>query len=85
MTTTSTVTPAADAVGQAGTTVSRFQVMPALTSDEYAALRDDIAGRGVVVPVVVDQHGRTLDGHHRRGIADEPRIDALIELAGRSS
>lgn len=54
--------------------------MPALTADEYAALRDDIAARGVVVPVVLDQHGRILDGHHRREIAAELGIDCPTEV-----
>jgi hypothetical protein len=57
-----------------------FQVMPALAADEYGALRDDIAERGVVVPVVVDQHGRTLDGHHRQQIAAELGIDYPTEV-----
>ena len=35
-----------------------FQVMPALSDEEYAALRDDIERHGVMVPIVVDQHGR---------------------------
>jgi hypothetical protein len=30
----------------------------------YAALRDDIKRHGVMA-IVVDQHGRILDGHHR--------------------
>ncbi len=54
--------------------------MPPLSAEEYAALRDDIAERGIVVPVVVDQHGRLLDGHHRRQIADELQIDCPIEV-----
>jgi ParB-like chromosome segregation protein Spo0J len=45
--------------------------MPPLSDEEYAALKADIAERGVLVPVVVDQYGRILDGHHRRRIADE--------------
>jgi ParB-like chromosome segregation protein Spo0J len=42
-----------------------------LTGDEYAALRDDIAARGVLVPITVDQHGVIIDGHHRQQIAEE--------------
>ncbi len=60
--------------------MSAFQVMPPLSAEEYAALRDDIAERGIVVPVVVDQHGRLLDGHHRRRIADELQIDCPVEV-----
>ncbi len=54
--------------------------MPALTAEEYAALRADIAARGVVVPVVVDQHGRLLDGHHRRRIAGDLGIECPAEV-----
>lgn len=46
-----------------------FQVMPELTAEEFGALRADIAERGIVVPVVRDQHGRLVDGHHRERIA----------------
>ncbi|HEY2205135.1 MAG TPA: ParB N-terminal domain-containing protein [Pseudonocardia sp.] len=46
-----------------------YQVMPPLTDEEYAALESDIAERGVLVPVVRDQHGNLLDGHHRVEIA----------------
>ncbi len=60
--------------------MSAFQVMPPLSAEEYAALRDDIAERGIVVPVVVDQHDRLLDGHHRRQIADELQIDCPVEV-----
>ncbi len=60
--------------------MSAFQVMPPLSAEEYAALRDDIAERGIVVPVVVDQHGRLLDGHHRQRIADELQIDCPVEV-----
>ncbi len=56
-----------------------FQVMPDLTPDELAALEADIAERGVVVPVVLDQHGRVLDGHHRRGIADRLGLPCPVE------
>jgi ParB-like chromosome segregation protein Spo0J len=31
-----------------------FQVLPPLSDEEYAALRVDIAQRGVLVPVVVE-------------------------------
>ncbi len=56
-----------------------FQVMPDLAPDELAALEADIAERGVVVPVVLDQHGRVLDGHHRRAIADRLGLPCPVE------
>jgi len=49
--------------------------MPPLSAEEYAALRNDIEHSGILVPVLVDQHGRILDGHHRVKIANELGID----------
>lgn len=47
-----------------------FQPMPPLSNEQYAALRDSIIAEGVTVPIVIDQHGRILDGHNRAEIAD---------------
>lgn len=57
-----------------------FQPMPDLTDEQYAALRADIKANGVIVPVVVDQHGRTLDGHNRQRIAAELGIECPTEV-----
>lgn len=48
-----------------------YQVMPSLSADEYAALKADIAARGVQVPVEYDDRGNILDGHHRVQICGE--------------
>src|SRR2546422_310993 len=50
---------------------SPFQVLAPLRPEEFAALRDDIARRGVMVPVEVDEAGNILDGHHRARIVEE--------------
>ena len=60
--------------------MSRYQVMPALSDDEFQALKADIAERGVLVPVMRDQHGHIIDGHHRQQIADELGIDCPVEV-----
>jgi ParB/Sulfiredoxin domain len=52
-----------------------YQVMPPLSPEERAALRDDIAEHGVLVPVLVDQHGKPIDGHNRVDIAKELGIE----------
>lgn len=57
-----------------------FQVMPNLTVEEYDALRADITDRGVLVPIVRDEHGRIVDGHHRATIAAELGIDCQVEI-----
>jgi transposase len=57
-----------------------YQVMPYLTSDEYETLKEDIAERGVMIPIEFDENGNVLDGHHRLkacvelGITDFPKI-----------
>lgn len=50
---------------------ARFQLLPPLTEDERATLRDDIAEHGVQQPIVVDENGTVIDGHHRLAIAEE--------------
>ena len=57
-----------------------YQVMPSLNADEYKELKEDIAQRGVMVPIEFDEHGNILDGHHRLqicvelGIRDYPKV-----------
>ena len=58
----------------------KYQVMPSMPPEQFAALKADIAERGVLVPIDVDEDGHILDGHHRYractelGIADFPTI-----------
>lgn len=54
---------------------STFQPMPPLPEDQLAALVVDIDAHGILVPIVVDQHGRILDGHNRAAIAAELGIE----------
>ncbi|MGV0434216.1 hypothetical protein ACUY3H_04535 [Corynebacterium ureicelerivorans] len=58
----------------------KFQVMPELSTDEYAELKADIARNGVVVPVLVDEDGNIIDGHNRVQIASELRIPYPVEM-----
>lgn len=48
-----------------------YQTMPPLSPDEYAELRDSILKHGITVPVIVDEQGNVIDGHHRVTIARE--------------
>jgi ParB-like chromosome segregation protein Spo0J len=56
-----------------------FQIMPDLSPEDYAALRADIAKRGVQVPIEYDEAGNIIDGYNREricielGIKDWPR------------
>lgn len=57
--------------------------LPALSDDEYNALERDIAVRGVIVPVVVDDADNIIDGHHRVMIAAELGLSDLpVEVRG---
>jgi len=49
--------------------------MPDLDPKTLEELRESIRDNGVVVPVVVDEFGNVLDGHHRKAIAGELGID----------
>jgi ParB-like chromosome segregation protein Spo0J len=44
---------------------ARYQLMPDMSPAEFEALKADIAQRGVVVPIDIDETGEILDGHHR--------------------
>ena len=43
----------------------KYQLMPDMGPAEFEALRADIAERGVVVPIDIDEAGEIIDGHHR--------------------
>jgi hypothetical protein len=66
--------------GRQGIKAAGYQVMPEMPPEQFQALKDDIAERGVLVPIDVDEHGNILDGHHRHracselGITDVPTI-----------
>jgi ParB-like chromosome segregation protein Spo0J len=49
----------------------KYQLLDPLTEQQYADLREDIAERGVLQPVIVDEFGEVIDGHHRKQIAEE--------------
>ena len=60
-----------------------YQTMPPMPPEQFAALKADIAERGVLTPIDVDEHGTILDGHHRHracselGITDVPTVVRL--------
>lgn len=61
------------------TETADYQVMPPLTTEEYAALEAEILARGILVPILVDQHGNILDGHHRHDITTKHGLDCPRE------
>jgi DNA-binding CsgD family transcriptional regulator len=61
-------------------TAATYQLFDALPSHIEDALRESIRRFGVLVPVVRDQDGNTIDGHHRSRIADEEGIDYRVDV-----
>ena len=61
-----------------------FQLMPELPSWEFDALKESIRLHGVLVPIVKDEHGTIIDGHHRcrACVALKIRNIPTITLAG---
>ncbi len=66
------------------TSATPFQLMPELPKWEYEALKESIRHHGVIVPVVKDEHGTLIDGHHRDRACRELKIKDIptITLAG---
>jgi ParB-like chromosome segregation protein Spo0J len=54
-----------------------FQVMPPLSVEEYQALKESIAERGLDVPILVGPDETIVDGHHRQRVMEE------LEAEGR--
>ena len=52
-----------------------FQLLPPLTVEQRDLLRQSIRENGVLEPVVFDEDGEILDGHHRVEIAEELGIE----------
>jgi len=52
-----------------------YQLLDPLPDEVYEALKTDIAESGMVYPVVLDEAGAVLDGHHRKRIAEELGIE----------
>jgi ParB/Sulfiredoxin domain len=53
-------------------------LLPALTDEEYRALKADIKANGILYPVITDEDGKVLDGVHRVRIAGELGIDPPV-------
>jgi 16S rRNA G966 N2-methylase RsmD len=54
-----------------------YQLLPELAPEQFAALKADIAERGILVPIEVDEIGQVLDGHHRLRAWTELRNEGL--------
>jgi ParB-like chromosome segregation protein Spo0J len=54
-----------------------YQVMPPLSDEAFEELKNSIRKYGVLVPVIRDNLGRTLDGHQRQRALDELRAEGV--------
>jgi|SRR6185436_3359479 transposase len=63
----------------------QFDFIRPLTAEEYAGLKADIAAHGQHFPIVRDQNGVTLDGHHRERILTELDIPERVWKIDRRS
>jgi hypothetical protein len=57
-----------------------YQTMPQLSPDEYSNLEQSIRDHGMQVPVIVDEFGVIIDGHHRQKIAQTLGIDCPTDI-----
>lgn len=72
--------PVTDSHSPSGGSVEPYQVMPALSEEEFAALKASLREHGCLVAIEYDEFGNVLDGHHRLralnelGITKHPRV-----------
>lgn len=55
--------------------MTTYQTMPPLSQDDADALERSIRTHGMQVPIIVDENGDVIDGHHRKEIADRLGIE----------
>ncbi|MFD2772824.1 ParB/RepB/Spo0J family partition protein, partial [Leucobacter albus] len=61
-------------------TAVKYQTMPPLSPEQYAQLEQSILADGVQVPIIVDESGVIIDGHHRKAIADHHGLHCPREV-----
>ncbi len=59
----------------------QYQAMTDLSDEEYQQLAEDIRERGVLQPIITDESGTILDGHHRAALAEHFDLDESREPA----
>ena len=60
-------------------------LLPALLDDDLSALRGDIRERGIVVPIVIDEHHNVIDGANRLGSPPSSASATSARTSGRGS
>src|SRR5699024_655508 len=57
-----------------------FHHLPPLTPEQYSALEASILEHGILSPVITDENGVILDGHHRSRIAAEHSLSCPKQI-----
>lgn len=60
--------------------MTKYQLFPSLDPATESALRSSIRRWGVLQPIIKDQDGNIIDGHHRARIAAEEGVDCPIKV-----
>jgi ParB-like chromosome segregation protein Spo0J len=55
------------------------ELFPMMTAPELEALAADVAENGQQVPILVDQHGRVIDGRNRLAACERAGVEPLLE------
>lgn len=56
---------------------NKYQVLRPLTPPEYASLKNSIRESGVTAPIITDEDGNIIDGHHRQRIYNELQAEGV--------
>ena len=68
-------------LAQSGTmSLPPYQLLPPLDEASFLELKNDIARRGVMVPIERDENGALLDGHHRMRAVEELAAEGVAHL-----
>ena len=62
---------------------NKYRILPPLSDEEFAVLKNDIAARGVLIPIEVDEYGQVLDGFHRERACAELGIKSVPFIVRR--
>jgi ParB-like chromosome segregation protein Spo0J len=56
------------------------KLVPALSKDDFDSLKESIEKHGQYIPIIINQDGIILDGHHRYKICQELGIELKYEI-----
>lgn len=54
-----------------------YDLLPPLTPEKYAELKQDISVNGVLVPIIIDEYYNVIDGDHRTIICSELKMKEI--------